>query len=96
MNKYPSARSAMLDFEDDSVGGGFNMTPNTVLYRSDLNDPQLANASQTQIVFELCQTYDQWINHLLPAKRNSVNLRLAKSILLNENLPNDCLSIQPI
>ena len=27
MNKYPSARSAMLDFEDDSVTGGFALTP---------------------------------------------------------------------
>jgi len=31
----------------------------------------------------------------VPSKRNSVNLRLAKSILLNEGLPNDCLSVTP-
>ena len=36
------------------------------------------------------------MNHAVPAKRNSVNLRLAKSILLNEGLPNDCLSVSPI
>ena len=47
MNAYPSARSTMLDFEDDSVGGGFGNTPTNALYRGDLNDPQLANASQT-------------------------------------------------
>ena len=47
MNKYPSARSTMLDFEDDSVSGGFSMTPSTALYRAEINDPQLANASQT-------------------------------------------------
>ena len=47
INKYASARSAMLDFEDDSVTGGFAMTPRQALYRADLNDPQLANASQT-------------------------------------------------
>ena len=39
MNKYPSARSAMLDFEDDSVTGGFSITPTTAMYRGDLNDP---------------------------------------------------------
>lgn len=32
----------------------------------------------------------------MPAKRNSVNMRLAKSILLNEGVPNDCLSVTPI
>ena len=47
LNRYPSARSTMLDFEDDSVGGGFNMTPATSLYRADVDDPQLANASST-------------------------------------------------
>ena len=35
----------MLDFEDDSVGGGFAITPRTALYRAEVNDPQLANAS---------------------------------------------------
>ena len=39
MNKYPSARSSMLDFDDDSVSGGFNITPTTALYRPDINDP---------------------------------------------------------
>jgi len=39
MNKYSSARSSMLDFEDDSVHGGFLMTPTTAMYRADLNDP---------------------------------------------------------
>ena len=47
LNKYPSARSSMLDFEDDSVTGGFAVTPTLALYRGELNDPQLANASQT-------------------------------------------------
>ena len=60
LNKYPSARSTMLDFEDDSVGGGFGITPTTALYRADVNDPQLANASQTQAVFEFNHTYNYW------------------------------------
>ena len=86
----------MLDFEDDSVHGGFAMTPTTCLYRADLNDPQLANASNTQIVFEISHTYNWWVSHLEPSQRNTVNQRLAKSILLNEGLPNDCLSVSPL
>ena len=39
MNRYSSARSAMLDFDDDSVSGGFAATPTTAQYRGDLNDP---------------------------------------------------------
>ena len=39
LNRYPQARSTMLDFEDDSVGGGFAVTPRTALYRADVNDP---------------------------------------------------------
>lgn len=60
LNKYPSARSSMLDFEDDSVSGGFAVTPATALYRGDLNDPMLANAGQSQIVFEIAHTYNWW------------------------------------
>ena len=37
----------MLDFEDDSVDGGFSITPRTALYRAEVNDPQLSNASKT-------------------------------------------------
>ena len=50
----------MLDFEDDSVGGGFDVTPTTALYRADVNDPQLANAGQTPAVFEFNHTYMHW------------------------------------
>jgi hypothetical protein len=39
LNKYSSARSAMLDFEDDSVGGGFGATPASSLYHGEINDP---------------------------------------------------------
>lgn len=45
MNKYPSARSNMLEIEDDSVEGGFGITPRTAMYRGDIRDPQLSNAS---------------------------------------------------
>jgi hypothetical protein len=29
----------MLDFEDDSVGGGFGATPSSSLYLGEINDP---------------------------------------------------------
>lgn len=60
-NRYPSARSCMLEFEDDTVGGGFQNTPDNCCYRGELNDPQLANAGQTQAVFEFMHTYDYWL-----------------------------------
>ena len=62
----------MLDFEDDSVCGGFSITPTTSLYRAELNDPQLANAGETQIIFEMNHTHDWWLNHITASKRNSV------------------------
>jgi hypothetical protein len=83
LNKYSTARSAMLDFEDDSVAGGFHATPATAMYRGDLNDPQLANASQSPAVFELTQTFNLWASPFAKPN-NSVNYRLAKSILLSE------------
>ena len=50
----------MLEFEDDTVGGGFGLTPTNAIYRSDLNDPMLANASSTQAMFELLHTFNFW------------------------------------
>ena len=61
-----------------------------------VNDQELGNASQTQIVFEPFYTYEYWMNHAVSAKRNSANLSFAKSILLNEGLTNDFLSVSPI
>jgi len=34
----------MLDMDDDSVGGGFG-SEGFILYKPDVNDPSLANAS---------------------------------------------------
>ena len=83
----------MLDFEDDSVDGGFSITPSTALYRAEVNDPQLSNASQTQAVFEFNHTFNYWTN--LAGKQNQVNFRLAKCILLNDTIPNDLISATP-
>jgi len=58
--KYPTTRSQMLEIEDDTVGGGFNVTPDKALYRPDFHDPQLANASETNCIFELLHTYNNW------------------------------------
>lgn len=85
----------MLDFEDDSIGGGFQMTPDNALYRGDINDPQLANASQSPAVFELTQTFQYWSSPIA-RPRNSMNLRLARIILLNEQLTGELLSATPM
>jgi len=29
----------MLEIEDDSVSGGFGLTPRTTMYKGDINDP---------------------------------------------------------
>lgn len=60
LNKYPSARSQMLEIEDDSVNGGFGFTPRTAMYKADINDPQLANAGQSNIVMEMLATLEYW------------------------------------
>lgn len=60
MNKYSSARSAMLELEDDTIGGGFQITPRLAMYKADIGDPQLAQAGQTNIIFELLHTIDYW------------------------------------
>ena len=42
-SKYPSARSMLLDNDEDAIGGGFGST--TQFYRADINDPALSNVS---------------------------------------------------
>jgi hypothetical protein len=39
LNRYPSARSQMLEIESDAIGGGFGITPTMSMYRAELNDP---------------------------------------------------------
>ena len=81
----------MLEFEDDTVGGGFGLTPTNAIYRSDLNDPMLANASSTQAMFELLHTFNFWKG----LDEQTPNFRLVKSIVLCEGLPNELLSMSP-
>eukprot|EP00355_Strombidium_rassoulzadegani_P003147 CAMPEP_0168614820 /NCGR_PEP_ID=MMETSP0449_2-20121227/4181_1 /TAXON_ID=1082188 /ORGANISM="Strombidium rassoulzadegani, Strain ras09" /LENGTH=285 /DNA_ID=CAMNT_0008655531 /DNA_START=895 /DNA_END=1752 /DNA_ORIENTATION=- len=51
LQKYPHARSNLVDLDDDAVGGGYGN--NNILYRGDLNDPSLANVQQTNGIFEM-------------------------------------------
>ena len=100
VNKYPSARSTMLELEDDTVGGGFEVTPASCLYRPDLNDPQVSNAGQTHAIFELAHTYSYWSNYLQTGAHRQhrvaqVCFKLVKSIMLSEELPQDLLTENP-
>ena len=54
--KYSQVRSAILDIDEDQVGNGFGNTH--MLYRSDINDPALANSGETHCFFEILQTYN--------------------------------------
>ena len=62
-----------------------------MLYRGDINDPALANASETHCLFELLQTYN-----CHACNPQSLSFRLAKSILEDQTLPNDCLGRTPL
>ena len=85
MEKYPSVRSAMLEADEDDHEGGFGA--NTLLYRADINDPALANGSKTHSIFEFLYTFNN---------SKDINLKLSKSILYSENVPNECLGLTPL
>jgi hypothetical protein len=92
LNKYPSARSSMLEIEDDSVEGGFSFTPKTAMYKASINDPQLANAGKTHILFELMQTFQQWQTYSASLKQENIGIattiqKLIKSIIHCESVP---------
>jgi len=54
-----------------------------------VNDPALANASQTHGLFELMHTMNMWSK-----KQEKLNFRLVRSILNNESLPQECLGVK--
>jgi len=62
-----------------------------VVYRAEINDPALSNAGQTHCVFEILGTYHQW-----NGEQQTANYKLAKSILMTENLPNEFLGLSPL
>ena len=89
MLKYAPVRSGMLEADEDAVDGGFGDT--IMLYKPDVNDPALSNVSQTHSVFELMFSLNQ-----NSGRQQSLNFRLAKGILNNDSLPNECLGVAPL
>lgn len=92
IDKYPSVKSSFLETDEDGgVDGGFGN--NSLMYKSDVNDPSLANASQTHSVFEILYTLNSLSTFSNvqsdPSKSslnsgkilNSVNYKLSKSII---------------
>ena len=43
LTKYPSAKSALLEIDDEGVSNAF--TAYEGIYKADINDPSLSNAS---------------------------------------------------
>jgi len=54
LTKYPACKSQMLDTDDDMCTA---LQDASIIYRVDLGDPQLSNASQTTIIPEMIHTY---------------------------------------
>jgi len=88
INKYAAVRSAILEIDEDQAGNGFGNT--SFLYRADINNPALSNANETHCLFEILHTYNTYQGS------QSLNLRLAKSIVQDETLPNECLGKTPL
>jgi len=56
-SKYPAVRSNLVELEDDAGGDGFGNS--NFLYRADVNDPSIANASSSHCLLEIVFTYNQ-------------------------------------
>lgn len=76
MLKYPAARSAMLEADEDALDAGFGFNH---LYRANINDPALSNASQSHALFEFLHTYNRYKD-----QQASENFKLIRSILNSE------------
>jgi hypothetical protein len=68
------------------------------MYRSEINDPQLSNAGQTNVLFEMMFTIEQQQNFVKEFKSHgdnrkkevkvaNLNLKLARSILASDSMP---------
>ena len=75
----------MLETDEDALDGGFGA--NSLMYRADINDPSLANGSKSHASFEFLFTVNN---------SKDINYKLAKSILLADTLPNECLGVTPL
>lgn len=93
LTKYPTAKSSLIELDDEGLHTTF--LGSTGLYRPDLNDPQLSNASQCSIVMDLVTTISQ--STVMKGKSQyDPAVRLAKSILYNEALPQEYLGVTGI
>ena len=85
LTKYPSARSTLIELDDEGLGNAFNAS----VYKPDINDPQLSNATQTSMVLELVT--------ILSANHGRIKYdpsqRLAKAILQGDALPQEFLGL---
>jgi len=55
IDKYPSVKSSFIETDEDgATGNGFGN--NSFMYKADVNDPSLANATQTHSIFEIVYT----------------------------------------
>lgn len=89
MNKYSTARSCMLEADEDALDQGFGQS--TLQYRSNINDPALSNAGDSHAIFEFLSTYN-----LFASKPSCIQFKLIKSILQSDGLPNELLGISPL
>ena len=83
--KYPITRSLI---EQDSDSLPQNSASFHMMYKADINDPALSNASESNILFELVQLSlrKTWIS---PSQM--LIKKLARSIAANEPLPQEVL-----
>lgn len=88
MTKYATVRSQMLDFEDaEAELPQMRYNGSTVsasgLYRAEIDDPQVSNASQSNAIFELMHTFGKWNQTLAPlgpaAEKSSKSLYSSKA-----------------
>ena len=91
LTKYPTAKSSLIEMDDEGLHNSF--LGSFGLYKPDLNDPQLSNASQSSIIFELTTTLSYHRNRGL---FYDASAKLARSILYNEALPQEYLGLSGV
>ena len=83
LTKYPPAKSSLIELDDEGLTNAF--AGSYGLYKPDINDPQLSNASQTSIVLELVSTFSQ--TGIRGKGQYEPSIKLCKSILYNDAMP---------
>lgn len=93
LTKYPSSKSSLIELDDEGLSNAFQGPQG--LYKADINDPQLSNASQASIVLELVLIMSSNLSKLKPLVYEP-SVRLAKSILHNDQLPSEFLGVSGV